>query len=130
MMSRAGGTYALASLAPTRSTICRRSSGSESSHFLLHSATMKIEAWSVCVTYFAAPWNFRPARNVMPADRAVERALLDRDQHVARRHRDRRAPSRWNAILWKSEAKMRIFLPLKSARWRIGVRVATSEASA
>ena len=125
MISRAAGTNALDSLAPTRSTICRRSSGSVSSHFLLHSATMKIEAWSVWVTYFAAPWNFRPARNVMPATApssvpcwiATSTSLGD----IAIGE----APSRWNATFWNSEAKMRIFLPLKSARWRIGVRVAT-----
>jgi len=31
------------------------------------------------------------------------------------------APRRSHAVFAKSEAKMRIFLPLKSARWRIAL---------
>src|SRR5204862_7391434 len=37
------------------------------------------------------------------------------------------APSRCMATVWNCDAKTRIFLPLKSARWRIGVRATTAD---
>src|SRR6516225_7713337 len=56
----------VATLAAVRSTICCKSTGSDSYHFRLTSTTRKIAAWLVIVMYFAVSWKCRPAKASTP----------------------------------------------------------------